>query len=665
MAKKKENKLTYLQMPLPQGVKSRKMVKIDWSGLNYRNTKDTGEISKELNISTYFAPYLTPSAKKTQVKDNVFEKTISGEKEEKWEKTTYPADICYLKGFYFVQGYYDTTTGSADTLRNIKKGIHQVFDKDFRLTKTVVTDETLDIVSGAGILLFNYFVNNKDITKITTDKRILCFPRSVKKDRNDKDVYKIKVYTVPDVVTLDTHFHNIEFPDKRRGVVESYLKENCTKKNTYYFLECATDKDSDGKPLFPGGTGNNDDINQVKNDSPYNSIYTKIYYSANSREALYFNIKQPYCATGDELVVSIRKNVVIDKVDETEKLPDIHYACVAHQRVFGINKTQVFASGYNNYENWDLDTADSYSAENAWMSSTEGSGRGDNVGIISYGGRVYVFKEESTLEIINTKNPFRITEAFSVGAIGQKGIQVVGNYLIFVTRDGVRLYNGASLKDIGYKLNINKVNSVVSGTDGRKFYMSAEINDEERKRLFVYDTMTGTWAEEDTGEETITITIPAEDENGEETTEDITRQIEFVGFTKSNDGFYGLTSSGKIFKLDTEDYDHEWFVETDFFTNNSVDIKHIKKVQMLSDIAPGSVLRVYILYDDEEFNPETSHKIFEHKNTTEKEIKLPIRVIPRKTASYGFKIRIEGYGFSKIYQMETEITGGGEMNITG
>ena len=69
MAKKKENELTYLQMPLPQGGKPGKMTKLDWSGLNYRNTKDTGEISKELNISTHFAPFLSPS----EVKKCVFD----------------------------------------------------------------------------------------------------------------------------------------------------------------------------------------------------------------------------------------------------------------------------------------------------------------------------------------------------------------------------------------------------------------------------------------------------------------------------------------------------------------------------------------------------------------------------------------------------------------
>ena len=552
----------------------------------------------------------------------------------------------------------------------VQKCIYQVFDKEFNLVQSVMINNVPTRESGAGVVGFNYFQGYADITSISTGKSLLYFPRGGTKENE-----AARSQSIPEVVTLKRHFHDIKRSDESiRGYsVGEYLQSNCTQKDVYYLLECATDKDEDGNPVFPGGTGNSEDSYDDWQDSYANSLVAYINSSkwGNLRK-YYFNIKKPYCIKNTNGSFKTKKNATVSAAEIVTEIPDIRYACVAHQRLFGIDDGRVFASGYNDYANWALDTATEYSAENAWMSSTQSSDGGKNVGIIAYGGSVYVFKENSTLEIINTKNPFRINEIFSVGAVNQKGIQVVGNYLIFVSNDGVKLYNGTSLKDIGYKLNIEKVNSVVAGTDGRKFYMSAEINDEGKKRLFVYDSLTGLWAEEDTGTETVTITVPSEDatEDGEgnvagETTKEIERQIEFVGFTKSDNGFFGLTSSGKVFRLDTKEYNHDWYIETDFFTNNSVDIKHIGKVQMLCDIAPGSEIRAYILYDDEEFNPEESHKIFEKKNETEKEIRIPIRVIPRKTASYGFKIRIEGKGFSKLYQMELAITGGGEKNITG
>ena len=63
MAKKKEEQLSYLQMPLPSGRKYSKMTKRSWGGLNYKQTIDTGALSKERNMSSLEAPYLVPSQK--------------------------------------------------------------------------------------------------------------------------------------------------------------------------------------------------------------------------------------------------------------------------------------------------------------------------------------------------------------------------------------------------------------------------------------------------------------------------------------------------------------------------------------------------------------------------------------------------------------------------
>ena len=674
---KKENELTYLQSPLPKGRERGKMTKLDWSGLNYRNIKDTGEISKELNISTHFAPFLSPSEVKKQITsglfDNYYDNSGTSPRIKEWEETPgiSPSDIYYLEGYYIVQGYYEenkttSSSSSGESTELKQKCIYQVCDKEFQLVQSVIIDDVPAKESGAGVVGFRYFENFKNVADISTGTKILYFPRGRGKLKGADEEQDISYsQAIPKVITLKRHFHEMENNEVRRTAVGEYIANNCIAKGGYYLLECATDKDENGNYLYPGGTGDSEDGNDVRQHSSKNSL---VAYTNSPRGGqltrYYFNIKQPYCIKDESgygwYGLRNAEHAMVGTADMILMSPDIRYACIAHQRLFGINDSQVFASGYNNYANWDLDTADSYSAENAWMSSTQSSDGGRNVGIIAYGGSVFVFKEESTLEIVNTKNPFRINEIFSVGAIDQKGIQVVGNYLIFVSPDGVKLYNGTSLKDIGYNLNIEKVNSVVTGTDGRKFYMSAEINDEGRKRLFVYDSLTGLWAEEDVGTETIT--VPGENEGD---TFEITQQIEFVGFTKSDDGFYGLTTSGKVFRLDTKDYNHEWYIETDFFTNNSVDIKHIQKVQMLCDIAPGSSIKAYILYDDEKFNPESSHKIFERQNTTEKEIKIPIRVIPRRTANYGFRIRIEGKGFSKLYQMEVGITGGGDKNISG
>lgn len=664
MAKKKENALSYLQMPLPEGQKKGKMTKLDWSGINYRNTKDTGEISKEMNISTHSAPYLTPCSVKMSTKEGMFDTLV----EKKGVYVT-PRDICYFEGNFVVQGVFEEKISDNGGAETVLKNVYNVYDSNFNLLSETIIEKIPGDYSGAGIVGFRYFGNYTNIASISTGKRLLYFPTN-RTTKDSTDIIKAYSQNIPEVVTLKKHFHDAYKKDWSDVTYDigDYLLENCRKSGVYYLFECAQDKDENGNALFPGPSS----------ESIYEDYNNSICAKTNSPrggnlEREYFNIQKPYCVKSGKGYNGLEavEKYKLGAAAEVTAVPEIYYACVAHQRLFGVNNGCVYASGYNDYANWKFDTADEFSTDNAWMSSTQSTNGGNNTGIVAYGGSVLVFKKNAVFEITNTKNPFRINEVFSVGAIDQKGIQVVGNYLIFVSEDSVMLYNGSSLKNIGYKLNIDRVNSVVSGTDGRKFYMSANINDEEGNRLFVYDTMTGLWAEEDMGFETIQRTVSRTDEegnelkgeNGEVLTETITveKSVEFVGFAKSDVGFFGLSSSAKIYRIDTEDFDHGWFIETDFFTNGTVDIKHIRKLQMLADLAPGSSMKAYIIYDDEKFDPEKSHLIFERENDGERTVKAVIRVLPRRTASYGFKIRIEGVGYAKLYQMELGLTGGGEL----
>ena len=120
-----------------------------------------------------------------------------------------------------------------------------------------------------------------------------------------------------------------------------------------------------------------------------------------------------------------------------------------------------------------------------------------------------------------------------------------------------------------------------------------------------------------------------------------------------------LSDDGYIYKLDTSNYRHSWSFETDLITNGTVDIKHIKKIQMFADLDPGADIKVYMLYDDEKFNRDTSHLVYESTGCGRK----AIRVKPRRTASYGIKLHAEGYGFVKLYEMELFMENGGDLYV--
>jgi hypothetical protein len=128
---------------------------------------------------------------------------------------------------------------------------------------------------------------------------------------------------------------------------------------------------------------------------------------------------------------------------------------------------------------------------------------------------------------------------------------------------------------------------------------------------------------------------------------------------------YALGGDGYIYRLDSGDYSHNWAFETDIYTGKSIDIKHIRKIQMLAEAAAGARIDVYLLCDDEKFNESTSQKVYSHTNNTGKARLLPIRFTPRKTANYGFRLRAAGTGYVRVYRLELTLRAGGELYVSG
>ena len=323
------------------------------------------------------------------------------------------------------------------------------------------------------------------------------------------------------------------------------------------------------------------------------------------------------------------------KISVPPTFPDIKYATVHLSRLFGVSDDCVYASGFNDYTNWSLDSIDEYNESNSWFSQTQSNTKagGNFTGITTFDSRVVCFKRDFMHEIYNTKNPFRLQDIYAEGTIDNRTIQDVDGKLIFVSEDDVKIYTGSNPRIIGYKLNMTQYEYAVSGTDNRNYYLYCE-DARENKYLYVYDTFTEMWSEQSI-------------------------DWRVISFAHNKNGMYMLCEDGCVYKMDTNDYAHTWSCETDLITNKTVNIKHIKKLQMLVEIAESANMRVYILYDDEEFDTNTSHLVYSSKKCR----KFPIRVKPRKTANYGFKLHFEGTGYVKLYELEIFIEAGGDLYV--
>lgn len=546
MAKKTDNKLPYLQMPLPESRKHYVMTKRSWSGLNYRQKIDTGALSMENNISTLEAPYLVPSQKRTALKSY-----------------SRPIGVFGFDDFLIVI-YRSGTTIKVDYI---------TFDEYGSVDNTYT-----------GILKASGATSGDE------------YPRCV---------VQFNVYDTPtDPVSGQYVKKLLIFPDKK-SMDFNVSGNNFTISNMSVLVKTYTNSKKEADGTYPPPT-----------TASHNYYYRNTY-------------NQQVYRWVDDTSDSDKSGW---KVSVPPAMPDIKYAAVHLSRLFGVDGDRVYASGYNDYTNWNLDTIDEYNESNAWCSPAQSNTKagGTFTGITNFQGHIVCFKRDFMHEIYNTKNPFRIQDIYAEGAIDHRTIQDVDGKLIFVSEDDVKVYTGANPRIIGYNLNMSEYTNAVSGTDGRCYYLYCEDAD-ENKRLFVYDTYTEHWSEQSISDSVLS-------------------------FAHIKNGMYMLCGS-TVYKMDTGVYNHSWSFETDLITNQTVNIKHTKKIQMFADIASDANIKVYILYDDEEFDESTSHLVYSSVGHGQK----PIRVKPRQTASYGIKLHIEGYGYVKLYELELYMEAGGDL----
>ena len=341
------------------------------------------------------------------------------------------------------------------------------------------------------------------------------------------------------------------------------------------------------------------------------------------------------------------KEAFVASTFETKEnaIPNLKYATVHLSRVFGVDDSRVYASAFNDYSNWTLDTADEYNEANAWFTASQSNSKADGnfTGITTFQSHVVCFKKDFMHEIYNTKNPFRIQDIYAEGAIDNRTICDVDGNLFFCSEDGVKVYTGGNPRIISYNLGIDDFSGAVAGTDGRCYYLyqGKDTYDSDGNiiidhLIYVYDTYCQAWSMR-------------------------TATNRIIGFAKCNFGFFCIDDTGVLTKLDTgNSKDLNWEFETDLMTTGSCDIKHIDKLQMCCDIEtdpeiPDKVASVKIEFVSE------SGKYFELWNSNGKSGYVVARVKLRNSACNAFKIRVSGTGKVCIRSMELFIKQGGEL----
>jgi hypothetical protein len=619
MAKKKdENKLTYLQMPLPRGRKYYKMTKRSWGALNYRQTIDTGALSMESNISTLEAPYLVPSERRKR--QSAYAHPLSMFGFDNFLIVIYRDEYAhiyidylnyYKSGDDILRDKYTSVMLDSVILCDTYDSMVSLNDIDFTGYHFVVDEDQYyiyengkwtKIYPGSSIVQFNKYIESEDIVNGEYTKRLLIFPD------------KKSIYFYPDDLLNDAQ---TEIDNQKNGTSNDFTVYSL--EEDVLIKEYSSWKDS----VYDEATGK---YTEVTVETPRKTASHNYYYQNADSKKIYKWV--------DDASDSENSGWIETAVPS---FPNIKYAAVHSSRLFGVSDDSVYASGFNDYTNWNLDSIDEYSESNAWCSKAQSNTKagGSFTGITNFQGHVVCFKRDFMHEIYNTKNPFRIQDIYAEGAIDNRTIQDVDGKLIFVSEDGVKIYTGSNPRVIDYYLNVSEYINAVSGTDGRCYYLYCE-NAHGDRRMFVYDTLTDFWSEQS-----------------------IDKKV--LSFADTTFGMYMLCSDG-LYRMNTGEYGHTWSFETDLFTNETVNIKHIKKIQMLADVDEGADIKVYVLYDDEAFDTlleKEKDKRLMYKSSGSG--RKTIRVKPRQTASYGVKLHVTGTGYVKLYELELFMENGGDL----
>lgn len=175
-------------------------------------------------------------------------------------------------------------------------------------------------------------------------------------------------------------------------------------------------------------------------------------------------------------------------------IPDMDFLIENENRLWGCKGDTIYASKLGDPFNWNVFdglATDSYAVN---VGST-----GDFTAAFSYLGYPCFFKEEYIYKVYGYKpSNFQVMSSASLGVEtgSHHSLAIAGEILFYLSRAGVVAYSGGIPQTISGPLGTQRYRNGVAGSDGRKYYISMQ-DQEDNWHLFVYDTGQKLWVQED------------------------------------------------------------------------------------------------------------------------------------------------------------------------
>lgn len=324
----------------------------------------------------------------------------------------------------------------------------------------------------------------------------------------------------------------------------------------------------------------------------------------------------PYTETG---ALSIKRRV-----------PDLLYLCENENRLWGCDRTTIYASKPGDPFNWNVFeglSSDSYAVDTG--------SAGAFTGCVSYLGYPVFFKEDHIYKVYGSvPSNFQVMGSASLGVAEGSGrsLAVAGETLFYLSRAGVVAYSGGIPQSVGAVFGTQRYKNAVAGSDGLKYFVSME-DQEGTWTLYVYDTRLGLWH-----------------------TEDHTRVTHFA---YQGGALYFLNQAGEIWCAgglpqgsgEGQEEAVDWWAEFADFTEGDPNKKGVERVQVRLELEEGAWAQVLVRFDSEEEWSQVGKVMDEG---IKRSYILPI--VPRRGDHY--RLKIQGSGPCMIHSLTREYYAG-------
>lgn len=324
------------------------------------------------------------------------------------------------------------------------------------------------------------------------------------------------------------------------------------------------------------------------------------------------------------------------KIERT--MPDLSWICANDGRLWGCDERMIYASKPGDIFNWNVfDGLDS----DAWTVEPETAGK--LITCFSYKGFAQFFKEDHLYKVYGSyPSNFQVLGSATLGVAEGSGrsLAIAGETLFWLGRNGMVAYTGGIPQNIAKPFGTRKFRNAVAGSDGMKYYVSMEEIG-SGWGLFVYDTRTGLWHQED--------------------------ESRVLAFARCDGQLYMLNDAGEIWLMGNvqevpegavPEQDFTWETEFADFIEKSPDTKGVGKLLLRMVMEENAEAEVSLRYDStEDWIPVWNMTCEDPKRT----YTLPL--IPRRADHY--RIRITGTGGCRIYSMTREYYRGSEFRSNG